>query len=386
MATPKKQVAKTLMTIMEHPVMIQVQDLGSDIVELIETVDGFWKYDLMSRKPSPASYDDGGNLLQSTNLDLSTFLYALWDRGAAINIPTYKGWRPKSITEGQMVTSSANRHGKITGLVSNADLFSFNVRIQDANVMTTDSVGAPRAFALTDPSGDWYEGWRSIQFMPSAKENQWLTEAKVWDNHKIVFDHFVNPARWISFFGQYYFITKSMIARLKDEKAHLTRVKKRMETNGISLPETSRDEFPEYGKTENEEGKSVKFKSLEVEIDLPDPTGEYRDYPDTQECLIEVYSRLRAIRMGQEKLSFSARTVEYAIYSQDRFDTFPVWIKNVNWEEGFKVGPRSRTEWRRLKLVQPGVAQRSVAIRYRIKEKSEMVAKHVVIREEPALA
>lgn len=381
MATPKKHVATTLMTILENPIMQEIQDKSSDICKLIDTVDGFWKYDLFSRKPSPAMYDDAGNLLQSTNLDLATFLYALWDRGAAINIPQYKGWRPKSITEGQVVVSNTNRHGKITGLVSNADLFSFNIRIQDSNVMTTDGVGFPRAFSLTDPNGDWYEGWKTIQFLPTAKENQWLTEAKVWDNHKIVFDHFVNPNRWISFFGQYYFMTKVMIDRLKDEKAHLTNIKKRMEAAGISLPEDSRDEFPEYGKSETEAGQSVKFKCLEVVVDVPDATGEYKDYENNQENLIEVYSRLRKIRLGQEKLSFSARTIEYAVYSQNRFETFPTWIKNVNWEDGFKEGPRSRTEWRRLKLVQPGVAQRSVAIRYRIKEKSEIVANHVVIRE-----
>jgi hypothetical protein len=385
MATPKKQVAKTLTEVLEHPVMRKIQDLGSDITEITDTVVGFWKYDLMNRKPSPAMYDDAGNLLQTTNLDLATFLYALWDRGACINIPTYKGWRPKTVTEGQVVTSSANRSGKITGLVGNKDLFSFNIRILDSNVMTTDSIGFPRAFSLTDPNGDWYEGWRTIQFLPTAKENKWLTESKIWDSHKIVFDHFVSPTRWISFFGQYYFMTKAMIDRLSAEKKHLTGVKKRMEANGIELPESSRETFPEYGKSTKEEGKSVKYKTMVVEVDVPDPTGEFRDYADTQENLVEVYTRLRKIRLGQEKLSFSARTVEYAMYSQDKFNNFPAWIKNVQWEEGFKVSSRSRTEWKRLKLVQPGVAQRSVAIRYRIKEKSEIVAKHVRVKE-PALA
>jgi hypothetical protein len=386
MATPKKKVANTLKTILENPVMQQIQDKGSDITELIDTVDGYWKYDLLSRKPSPAAYDDAGNLLQTTNLDLSTFLYALWDRGANINIPIYKGWRPKSTREGEVVVSKNNRHGRVTGLVANKDLFSFNIRIIDANVMTTDGTGFPRNFSLTDPNGDWYEGWRTIQFLPTAEENKWLTESKIWDSHKIVFDNFVNPNRWISFFGQYYFMTKAMIARLKTEKSHLTAIKKRMEANGISLPESSRETFPEYAKSEREEGKSIKFETVEVEIDIPEAEGEFRGYEDSQENLIEIYTRLRKIRLGQEKLMFSARCIEYAVHSQNRFDSFPTWLENVQWEEDHKTGPRSRTKWRRLKLVQPGVAQKSVAIRYRVKEKSETVAKHVTNKSQPALA
>jgi hypothetical protein len=357
-------------------------DRNSDILELVDTVTGYWNYDLYSRKPSPALYsDDGTELVKKTNLDLATFLYALWDRGACINLPKYKGWRPRSITEGQILTSNKNRHGKITGLVSNKDLFSFNVRIDDANVMTTDGVGASRNFSLTGPSGEWFDGWKKIEFLATAKENEWLTEAKVWDNHTITFEHFVNPNRWISFFGQYYFISKCMIERLKDEKKHLTAVKNRILDSGVALPESMKETFPDYAKSTREEGKSVKIECLEVKVDVPESTGEYRDYSNTQESLTEVYKRLRAIRLGQEKLSFSVRTVEYAMYSQDRFDSFPFWFENVKWEDGFKEGPRSRTEWRRLKLVQPGVGERSVSIRYRIKEKSEIVAKDVVVRE-----
>ncbi len=77
-------------------------------------------------------------------------------------------------------TSSKNRNGKITNLTSNKDLFSFGVRIEDENVETDEKIGDFRTFNLTDYAGEWYDGWSSIQFSPTAKENSFLNENSLW--------------------------------------------------------------------------------------------------------------------------------------------------------------------------------------------------------------
>jgi hypothetical protein len=179
-------------------------------------------------------------------------------------------------------------------------------------------------------------------------------------------------------------MSKVMVERLKQEKSHLTAIKKRMIADGVELTGSGLEEFPGYPKSEKEPGKSVKIECLEVNADVPEATGEFRGYDSTEDNLLEVNRKLRKIRIGQEKINFSVRTVEYAMYSQERFESFPHWIKNVNWEQDY-VEPGKRVKWNRLKLVQPGVAQRSVALRYRIKEKSEIVAKDVIVKE-PATA
>jgi len=374
--TKPKHVATTLQNIMENPVMMAILDRSSDLTEVIPVVDEYWVYDLHNRRPSPAEYDDNGNLIKATNLDLATFLYALHDRGAVINLPTYKAKGKKTVKEGQMVVSDKNRHGKIIGIVSNQDTFSFSVKIIDQNVITTDSTGAPRNFNLTDPDGSWYAGWRTINFLPDQNETKFLTENKLWSGLSVTFDNFVNPNRWISFFGQYYFLTKCMIDRLVDERKHLKSEKKRLEELGIKLPKGNGGEFEQLDawntKTiASDKGHGVKVKCLEVKVDTPEAINSYGSYPDTPDGLLTVRRKIKAANKALEKFRFTTRSIECAVNRGDYFESFPAWIKNVKWEEDFKESPRSRTKWRRLKLVQPGVGQRSVAIRYRHVEKTK---------------
>ena len=52
----------------------------------------------------------------------------------------------------------------------------------------------------------------------------------------------------------------------------------------------------------------------------------------------------------------------------------PHWLENVKWENDYVV-PGKRIKWERLVLFQPGVGKRSVSIRKRNYEKSEIVSK-----------
>ncbi len=128
-----------------------------DVRAVVGRILDTWKYNLAERKPGIAYVDEKGEPI--TDLDLACALSALADRRAAINLPKYERRRPRQIKEGEIVVSAANRHGRIIGLVSNKSVFSFNVLIEDANVMTKDSVGAPRNFMMQDIDGYWHDGW-----------------------------------------------------------------------------------------------------------------------------------------------------------------------------------------------------------------------------------
>lgn len=378
--TKPKHVPSTLMTILNAPVIQAIRNRSEDIVDICSVVDGFWKYDLLNRKPSPAEYDDEGNLIKSTNLDLATFLYALMDRGAVINLPIYESSTPTSLKEGQHVLSKENRHGKIIGVVSNQETFNFSVKIIDQNIIGTDSTGFPRNFNLTDFNGNWYDGWKKINFIPSTDENKFLTENKLWGNNTVTFNNFVTPEKWISMFGQYYFITKCTIDRLKEEISYLRKVKRDLLNKGIQYPSGCSD-FQEVDKWNSktinkEKGYGVKIKSLEVKVDIPEFEGEYQEYDETSEALRNVSRKLKNSRKYLEKFKFATRCIEFAMHKGQHFESFPVWFKNVKWED-YKETPKARTIWKRLKLVQPGVGQLSVSLRYRYFEKTQYVNKKV---------
>ncbi len=376
MAKEKKIVGATLKNILDNPAMQFIIDRSLPLDEVIDRVQKYWTYDMYTRKPGPALRD---GVFEGTDLDLACFLTALSDRGAVINIPHYKSMRPATIVEGQRISSKGNRHGKVLKLVSNKDVFSFGINIMDMNVMTTDSVGDFRTFSLTAPDGNWYDGWSSIGWDPSAKENQFLSENELWTNNKVIFKYFVHPNRWISFYGQYYFITKALISRLTEQAADNFVQMKAMLAAGIKYPESGEGAKKVWPKTSKEPGKSVKFESLEVEVDFPNTKTEFPQLDHSQENLILLTDQRRYWNNTViPTLNFSARITEYAFYKhgekKDGDVKMPAWLSGGTvWESGFKF-PRKKIEWERIKFMQPGVGEFSVAIRKRKKTKSEIMA------------
>jgi len=73
------------------------------------------------KEPAPALDPDGN--FQGTDLDLFSFLMPLAERGAVIEIPRYRNRRKIVRKEGERKIGT-NQLGKITGLVSNKDVFS----------------------------------------------------------------------------------------------------------------------------------------------------------------------------------------------------------------------------------------------------------------------
>jgi len=376
-----KEVAQTIKDMVASEAMTTVIDRTSsyeDVIDIANTVVDHWSYDLFKRNPKPALVENG--VLKPTDLDLACFMSALAERRAAIVLPKYEGRRAKTITEGERVVSSQNRTGKIIGLVANRDVFSFSVRIEDTNVISSskngeDKVGAPRNFMLTDLDGSFWRGWDAIEFMPSAKENEFLEDKNLWTGHTVHFKNFVHPNRWASLYGQYYFLTKALIERLSDQASWFRVNKKRLLDEGIRFPVTGESGAKkEWPKSTKGSSRSEKFTAFEAEIDAP-WKGEFGDIPSTQEALVEIERAARLISYSiVPRLRFHARATELAFF-QAGMDKkgFPSWIKNAQWESGY-VQEGKRKEWNRLVLHQLLPGQTGFAIRFRTFQKSEQVA------------
>jgi hypothetical protein len=369
--TSPKHVAKTLKNILDHPMMVNILDKSKDISNIVNEVSNWWTYDLFNRKPGPA-YDEDGIFL-GTNLDLACFLYELADRKAIINLPEYKNIRSKKIKEGQIKVSDKNRHGAILGLNANKETFLFSMKIKDMNIITSNFVGDYRNFSITDFTGNWYDGWKKIDFIPDKEENKFISESKILENNSIIFNNFVSPNRWTSFFGQYYFITKVLIDRLTEEASYYYSETKKMLEEGIRFSERENSNEEEGQRVEREKGKSIKVKAFQVEIDTPKNESVFPTFEHNQENLIKL-SDLRRYYIYKliPKLRFATRATELSYYNSQ--DNMPSWLENVKWEKDYVV-PGKRIKWERLVLFQPGVGERGVSIRKRNYEKSEMVDK-----------
>jgi len=114
-----KAVAQTLKSILDHEhydtFMNRKKPLWLHGGAAIQDVISWWNLDLFKRKPGPALDTDG--TFKGTDLDLATFMYALAQRGAVVNLPEYKRMRAATKREGERVISSQNRHGQVTNRI-----------------------------------------------------------------------------------------------------------------------------------------------------------------------------------------------------------------------------------------------------------------------------
>lgn len=369
--TSPKHVSSSLKNLLDNPIVKTILDRSIMIMPAADEVKSWWGYDLMNRRPSPAYSSDG--VFTGTDLDLACFLYELAGRGAVINIPVYKAATVSRQRVDQELSSSYNRHGQLIGVVSNQNFFKFNISVIDQNVVGEDKVGDYRTFSITNENGDWYEGWREIQFSPTLKENRFLTENKLWTDNKVIFKNFIHPNRWTSFFGQYYVITKMMINRLVEESAFLNTEVKRLQALNIQFPEGAGPTSYMYLPPTGDRGVSKKFVAFEAKIFIPKSKfiGKYPAVVETQEGLVSAYEGRKEINRILNGLRFMTRATEYAHYINP--DRIPAWLKNVEWEEGF-VEPGKRTKWDRMKLFQDAVGEHSISILKRVYTKSAIVA------------
>jgi len=367
--TEPKYVANTLKTLLTNSLVMQILDRTADMTPVIQEVSSWWNYDILTRKPIPA-YNEYG-IFKGTDLDLACFLYGLSGRNSVINIPDYKSHTKAKIREDQQLTSKSNRNGQVISVGGNKHFFSFNVKIIDQNVIGEDKVGDYRSFSLTDKYGEWYDGWSRIEFVPTIKENRFITENELWSGNTIFFTNFIHPNRWTSFFGHHYVITKMLIERLEDEAKFLYGHIKAMQVEGIKFPKGDGPAEHDYSY-----GKSVqkKFPAFESVIYIPESqiSGDYIDIEHNQKNLVDSYRKRNTFTYSNiPPLRFMTRASEFAHFKNS--DRMPYWLKNVKWESNF-VMPGKRTKWDRIKLFQPKVGEHSISILKREYEKSATVS------------
>ena len=331
-----------------------------------------WSADLYTRRPGPALLEDGA--LKPTDLDLACFLAALVERGAVINLPTYERRRPETARSNEHVVSAENRHGKVTGLIANRHAFSFSVRIFDANVIvagaadgsTQDSVGAFRNFMLVDIDGTWHDGWKRIQFLPSAKENSFFEDKKLWTGNSVIFQHFVHPNRWVSFYGTPYLQLKLLIQRLEEECTWYRAQHKERRADG---PSDEQGDGSSHVRSERGPSVTEMVDAFEAIVDAP-WSGEFPALPKrSKDVLHTSEARIHSLQYTLlPQLRFAARATELAFYNGGMMAKgFPSWVEEADWEIGYKEKGK-RTQWNRLTMIE------DVFLRYRVYTKSEAVA------------
>lgn len=419
-----KKVATSLENLDTSEPWSRILDKGDPCDDLAAELLEHWSYDLFERKPRRALIDRG--VLRPTDLDLACFLSALADREAIIDLPTYENRRPSTKREGERVVSKDHRHGKVMGLVSNKEVFSFSVKISDLNVVFNsteclkcdgkgqvhapdlgtnvtcdrcngskqeraasgegETAGAPRNFMLVDLNGTWHEGWKKIVFSPKRKENDFLESKGLWTGNTVYFENFVHPNRWVSFYGSWYLLTKLLVERYRAEAAFCGTEVKRLLAAGQKFPESGPGAEREWGKSEVV-GPSVTemVPAFEAEIDAEVPRSFF-PYPISLVGLVAAKARMNLLRYeATPGLSFHVRATELAFCNkagsfawlpgvtgrQHQAEPFPSWISGAAWEHDYKI---KRTVWNRLVLGRHAPFVAGMALRYRVYEKSEKVA------------
>ena len=285
--------------------------------------------DPLSRNPTTVCDENGD--YAGTTLDLQSAIYLLLQEGSNINIPYYESMRGTVLKAGEDVVSKDNRHGKVIGISCSKDLWSFGLKIIDVNVMKATTSGEPRIFNVINIDGEWYEGWKKIEFIPTEKADDFFT--KLATDNKITFNKFVNEQRRFNIYSLQYFMMKIAIARLNDEATYLSGLIKLMNEKGIVLPPEDQKVWPESTRLGNE--KKVTIQSVTYEVDVPPITGEYPMVEFNLDNLKwAIKRRKELIYTIRPQLQFYIRGEEFANFKNANPDKpFPHWMKGLSWTD-----------------------------------------------------
>lgn len=328
--------------------MRNILDLSIDMENTIDIISKKWEYDIISNK--------------SINVDMVSFLYSLLNRNAIVVIPKYKASTVAQNLNEKIHIIPENRHGRLVGIQGNSKTFSFTIKIIDMNVINGDKIGELRCFRLTDPEGNWYKGIDKLQVVSPNKNK--LTEDITYNND-IKFDYFIDPKRWTQFYSEKYFITKSLINRLKVESSHYYSCIKKMLDDGIKYPSEKQST---WASTE-QKGEKKLIKLFMSEVFHSDYNNEFPVLTSNQNNLVDLTNRRnKFIYSIIPKLNFIIRAIEYSFFkvNNNNNNIIPDEIKekfgDIKWEN-IKI---KRTEWDVLNLGDLG-------IRKRVYEKNEIM-------------
>lgn len=320
-----------------------------------------WRYNLADRSFGPAYQDADG--VGQTDLDLLVFLSALADRRATINLPVYKSRRAATQTEGEVVLSKENRHGRVIGVRSNKDVFSFSVMIEDANVITASETGKPRTFMVQDLDGTWHDGWKTIEFLPLTDEEKRLFA----ETPKVAFRYLVHPNRKGSFGRRPYCLAKAAEDRLSDQRRHVVAEIKRIRDELEIEPEPHRKSTTVGG------DKRIKVWAFNADLDGFSLKGNYSGFDTTQDGLDEAISLRRRIDELLRTLRFHTRATEYAYWHHqvqpELGDGVLDWLKTGAAKFGSQPGHKVGRTYYAVQELDNGLQ-----LRWRARQKTERVA------------
>lgn len=321
------------------------------------------------RNPAPALDEDGN--FQGTDLDLFSFLVPLADRNAVIEIPRYRNRRKVMVKESERKIGT-NQFGKITGLVSNKDVLSFSVRLWDMTIAKADketgeeTIGAHRAYMIVDCDGYWYDGWDKIVFKPTAPENAFLSDKKLWTDNTVYFKFYVHPNRWQSVYSAQHLLKLLLVERIDTEARFYKSEMKRLEEKGFSLPEGVK---PAYEPSSYEGAtEKIHVDTIEFELDYPEFSGSFVPVSDSQEGLVHAYQRQKYLTYTvKPQVRFAVRANEAAFLYYGGLNKVASWMEGRKWVAGYRT-PKGRVDWNLMRL---GL---EMAIRYRTKVVSQQVS------------
>jgi len=318
---------------------------------------------------------------------MACFLSALVDRNAVVNLPEYIPLRQGTVKENQVTIDTKNRHGGILGVTSNQDTFSFGIRFKDAqiiNLLEDEQIGAYRTFLMTDLDGNLYSGCNSLEFVPTYKENEWFYN-NIWKNDSDVsgnvinFKNFINPNKWVSFYGQYYFIAKSLEKRLVEQIQYMNNLISEMQKQGVKFSlKTGRGKYWQDISHNYGHFKSEKIWEFESDVYYPENDSQYPTLEFNKQNLEALNKRVKSLTKSLAKIRYHLRTVEYAFANKhrhlqngDQIFVKPSWI-DADWELNYRDKGK-KSYWNRLKLIQPGVGEKSVSIKFSWVQRTEKV-------------
>lgn len=319
-----KQIAKTLRSILDNPVVAQALDRSQPVDGLVEEVQSEWRADLVDRKPAPAYIrgTDGEALYSGTDLDLFTVMVALGDRNAVINIPRYENMRATTLRSDQHVVSKNNRHGQVLGLTSHRNVHSFSTRIKDYNVVQSkpdgkEEVGAYRNFALVGVDGQLHNGWDVIEFKATPEEKKFFEERKLYTvPGTIVVHNFVHPNLANAMYGSPSLSHRALSNRLDDEASFYRGLAGKLRGQGIILSEEMGSGSGKPIFTEKGESESVPVRNIEVLLKMPEFQGSYALRGKDEAGKVVEYEQMPTRKASQEKvLRYAAERANALTYS-----------------------------------------------------------------------
>ncbi len=244
------KIAKSLANLHQSKLVQATLDRSNDLDKIVDEVfSSLWTPDLINRNPC-FEYVQGedGKRYKETSFDLLPLLLNFSLRSAFVNQKYYNNLRPSTKKSNELVISKENRHGPVLQVNAHKESHAFSILIKDFNVVQMPSngferVGAPRRFTIIDDAGNWYEGFKGLEFIANLTENELFNRQKLLDKDgSINFKYFVHPARAMAIYSAGYLITKLVEERRADEaKFYRDLAKQLEEKEGISLPEIEED-------------------------------------------------------------------------------------------------------------------------------------------------